>query len=70
MGAGRFTNLVLTAREDHNPDSPNYRPGGPKVHFDLGGYDILYWSPSHLDGFRVELAKRLRRRQLMLAGDA
>ena len=70
MGAGRFTNLVLTAREDHNPDSPNYRPGGPKVHFDLGGYDILYWCPRRLDGFRQELEKRIRRRQLMLAGDA
>ena len=67
MGAGRFTNLILTAREDHNADSPNYQPGGPKVHFDLAGYDILYWAPSRLDAFREELAKRIRRRQLMLA---
>ena len=68
MGAGRFTNLILTAREDHNADSPNYVPGGPKIHFDLVGYDILYWSPSRLRDFRQELEKRIRRRQLILAG--
>lgn len=67
MGAGRFTNLVLTAREDHNADSPRYRPAGPKIHFDLVGYDILFWAPSELDAFRRELEKRVRRRQLMLA---
>jgi nucleoside 2-deoxyribosyltransferase len=42
MGAGKFRNLVLTAREDHSVDSPNHRPGGSKVHFDLAGYDILF----------------------------
>ena len=31
LGAGRFSNLILTAREDHNPDSVNHRPAGPKV---------------------------------------
>ncbi len=67
MGTGRFTNLVLTAREDHNADSPNHRPGGPKIHFDLVGYDILFWSLRRLDGFRGELEKRIRRRQLILS---
>jgi len=63
MGHGKFTHLILTAREDHNPDSPNYRPGGPKVHFDLSGYDVLYWSPDRLDEFREQLEKKIRRRQ-------
>ena len=67
MGAGRFTNLILTAREDHNPDSPNHRPGGPKIHFDLAGYDILFWDAARLDDFRSELEKRIRRRQLLLS---
>ena len=67
LGAGRSEHLVLTAREDHRADSPNYRPDGPKVHFDLSGYDILFWDPARLDAFRAELAKRMRRRLLRLA---
>lgn len=68
MGTGRFTSLILTAREDHNADSPNHQPGGPKVHFDLTGYDILFWAPDRLDDFRVELEKRCQRRLHMLYG--
>jgi hypothetical protein len=66
LGTGRFTNLILTAREDHNSDSPSHRPGGPKVHFDLIGYDILFWAPGRLADFRVELEKRALRRLRML----
>jgi hypothetical protein len=67
LGAGRSAHLVLTAREDHQPESPNYRPDGPKVHFDLAGYDILFWDAERLDDFRTELAKRIRRRLLLFA---
>jgi hypothetical protein len=67
LGAGRSAHLVLTAREDHQPDSSHYRPDGPKVHFDLSGYDILFWDPAHLDEFRAELAKRIRRRLMRFA---
>src|SRR3990172_80000 len=35
MGIDKFRNLILTAREDHNPESANYNKGGPKIHFDL-----------------------------------
>jgi len=66
LGAGRFTNLILTAREDHSADSPSHRPGGPKVHFDLIGYDILFWAPGRLGEFRAELEKRAFRRLRML----
>lgn len=62
MGLDRFRNLILTAREDHNQDSPNYKKEGPKIHFDLSGYDILFWEPGNLDGFKAELEKRIRRR--------
>lgn len=67
LGAGRSSHLVLTARADHHPDSPRYRRDGPKVHFDLSGYDILFWEPERLEDFRLELAKRIRRRLLRLA---
>src|SRR4030066_2357518 len=40
MGLDKFRNLILTAREDHNQDNTNYEKGGPKIHFDLSGYDI------------------------------
>lgn len=66
LGCGRFTGLILTAREDHGTDSPNRRPGGPRVHFDLLGYDILYWTPEGLPRFREELEKRAQRRLRML----
>jgi hypothetical protein len=68
LGVGKFTNLILTARLDHDPNNPRHTAGGPRVHFDLAGYDILYWDPRRLDSFRMELEKRVRRRQLLLQG--
>ena len=62
MGVDKFKNLILTVREDHFPDSKNHKKGGPKIHFDLAGYDILRWDPDDIDGFRKELEKRIRRR--------
>jgi hypothetical protein len=62
MGLGKKTNLILTAREDHHHSSPNFRREGPKIHFDLEGYDILFWSADDLSSFRTDLAKRIRRR--------
>ncbi len=66
IGVGKHTNLILTAREDHDAESPRHRADGPRVHFDLAAYDILFWSPERLDGFRSELEKRVRRRLLLL----
>lgn len=62
MGVDKFRSLVLTVREDHFPESTNYCLGGPRVHFDLAGYDILRWSPEALPTFKVELEKRIQRR--------
>jgi hypothetical protein len=67
MGINKFKQLILTAREDHNPSSPNYKVAGPKIHFDLSGYDICFWDPERIDDFRKELEKRIRRRQLIVA---
>ncbi len=63
MGVDKYHALVLTAREDHNPDSPNYQQGGPKIHFDLSGYDILFWDPGDLSGYRSQLEAKIRQRQ-------
>jgi hypothetical protein len=70
MGVDKFRNLILTAREDHNHDSRNHLPGGPKIHFDLIGYDVLFWHPDHLDDFKSELEKRIKRRLAILAPSA
>lgn len=67
MGIDKFRNLILTVREDHYHGSPNYKNGGPKIHFDLSGYDILFWHPEKLDEFRQELEKRIKRRRAVLA---
>jgi len=66
MGMDKFRNLILTACEDHNPDSINYKKGGSKIHFDLSGYDILFWDYSKPDEFRIELEKRIKRRLAIL----
>lgn len=62
MGLDKFRNLILTAREDHNQDSPNYKKDGSKIHFDLSGYDILFWDSNKLNEFKDELEKRIKRR--------
>ncbi|MFC1871297.1 hypothetical protein ACFLYF_02705 [Chloroflexota bacterium] len=62
MGLDKFRNLILTAREDHNPDSTNYKSGGHKIHFDLSGYDILFWDAEKPEDFQQELERRVRRR--------
>jgi hypothetical protein len=62
MGLGKKANLILTAREDHHHGSPKFRRDGPKIHFDLEGYDLLLWNPDDLPAFRAELTKRIKRR--------
>ncbi len=66
MGIDKFRNLILTAREDHNPARSNYVKDGPTIHFDLSGYDILFWHTNKLDLFRDELEKRIKRRRAIL----
>ncbi len=66
MGMNKFRNVILTVREDHFLDSPNHVSVGPKVHFDLGGYDILQWHPDALEAFRLELERRIQRRRAII----
>ena len=67
MGIGKFKRLILTARIDHNLDSTEHPKGGPKVHFDLAGYDILFWDPNRIDAFQAELETRIRRRMAVIS---
>lgn len=67
MGIDKFKNLIFTVRSDHFPDSPDYVKGGPKIHFDLAGYDILSWNSASLSTFKDELERRIKRRQAILA---
>jgi hypothetical protein len=62
MGIDKFTHLILCANENHNPDSPNYKQGGPKIHFDIGGYDFVFWKHDEIDEFKTNLAKKIRYR--------
>jgi hypothetical protein len=62
MGLGKNAHLILTARQDHFHGHPTHVRAGPKVHFDLEGYDILFWDPGDRVGFRDELTTRIRRR--------
>ena len=66
MGIDKFRNLILTVREDHFPDNPKHVKGGPKIHFDLAGYDILSWSPDNIKSFKEKLEKRINRRMAII----
>jgi hypothetical protein len=70
MGLGKKANLILTAREDHHHSSPNFRRQGPKVHFDLEGYAILFWDPADLAAFRAELTRLIQRRAAIVRPSA
>jgi len=67
MGIDKFRNLILTVNENHFPESPNYVQGGPKVHFDLTGYDILAWESGEISKFRTDLERKIKRRQLIIS---
>lgn len=66
MGLDKFPNLILTAREDHDNNSPNYKVGGPKIHFDLSGYNILFWDLRNIKKFEEDLKKRIKFRLAIL----
>lgn len=67
MGLGKYRNLILTAREDHYHNSPNYKSGEHRIHFDLTGYDILFWSPDKKEEFASELLKTIKRRSYIVS---
>ena len=66
LGIGKPTNLILTARADHDAHDADHVRGGPRVHFDVAGFDILFWRLAALSDFRRELEKRVRRRRELL----
>ncbi len=66
MGLDKYKNLIFTVREDHYFESPNYKKGGPKIHFDVTGYDILLWDKTKLDVFKEKLIDKIDRRLLII----
>jgi hypothetical protein len=62
MGLGKKSHLILTAREDHHHGSANFQQAGPRVHFDLEGYSIIFWDPADLGAFRDQLTKVIAHR--------
>ncbi|AXV38622.1 MAG: hypothetical protein CIT01_10590 [Methanobacterium sp. BRmetb2] len=62
MGLNKFQNLILISREDHLPKSPNFKKEGPKIHFDLIGYDIIFWDPNDLNEFKIKLETKIKNR--------
>jgi nucleoside 2-deoxyribosyltransferase len=62
MGLDKYKNLIITVKEDHYHDSPNYKIGGPRIHFDITGYDILFWDPTKIEDFQTKLTDKINRR--------
>ena len=50
-GAGKFGRTILCCRR------------GQKIHFDLGAFNVLPWSPDNLGKFREQLASKLAKRR-------
>jgi len=69
MGLDKYKNIIFTARVDHFPESPNFKKGGPKIHFDVSGYNILFWDKSSLEEFANKLTEQINRR-LSIIGNA
>ena len=67
LGGGRLTNLILTARADHDPESPHAPPGGPRCTSTSPASTSCSGIPSSSTDFRRELEKRILRRWEMLA---
>lgn len=67
MGLDKYENLIFTVREDHYPESNNFIKGGPKIHFDVSGYDILFWNPTELDDFKTKLTDKINRRLVTIS---
>lgn len=66
MGIDKYKNLILTVKEDHFLESPNHNKDGPKIHFDLSGYDILSWDLEDIGKFKNNLAAKIKRRLTLL----
>jgi len=62
MGIARASRMILTARADHKADRPGREVDSPKIHFDLAGYDILFWEADSLPAFKRKLVQRIQRR--------
>lgn len=62
MGLDKYKNLIFTVKEDHHSESPNYKKGGPKIHFDVTGYDILFWDKTNLEEFKLKLTEKINHR--------
>lgn len=66
MGLDKYNNLIFTVREDHYHESDNFVKGGHKIHFDVGGYDILFWDPKNLNEFKTKLTDKINLRLLTI----
>ncbi len=62
MGLKKHTRLFFTARDDHNVNHPNWKPGNAKVHFDVNSFDILFWNSENLEEFKSDLIEKINNR--------
>jgi hypothetical protein len=70
MGLGRERSVILCCRDDHRSDSPRFDPAKNKVHFDVGGYGILWWDTATLRAFNEALREKMERRMDLLKREA
>jgi len=66
LGLGKYDNVILTCREDHNPDSPRFGREGHKLHFDLNSFPVLWWVKNDLADFRERLKMTIDARKKLV----
>ena len=57
-------------KRHHRSDSPRFDPAKNKVHFDVGGYGILWWDAATLPAFGKALREKMDRRIDLLKREA
>ena len=59
FGLGKHDPTILCCRVDHDLHRTRSNVD-PKIHFDLQGYQIVWWDPDKLEAFKVELEEVIR----------
>ncbi len=61
-GQGIEDRMILCCRDDHNPDSPKYRPQSLKIHFDVRQYPMIWWDKDNINDFQSQLSAKIKQR--------
>ncbi len=65
-GVGRNEEVIICCKEDHNPDSKDYKHDKHKLHFDVRQHYVVWWKIDDLKQFRSDLVDKIKQREKMM----